>query len=93
MSANGLSSGKPIAAKAKALNTGGRGQEGREAAAAAHTDGPFCLFRSHCLDADITGSYANRLFDGDNKYLSIAYMAGLRTFLDRQNRFVQFVVL
>jgi hypothetical protein len=39
------------------------------------------------IDADITGSDANRLFDGDNKYLSIAYAAGLRAFLDRQNRF------
>ena len=57
------------------------------------SDGPFCLFRSHCVDAYITGSDANRLFDGGNKYLSIAYVAGLRAFSDRQNRFVQFVVL
>jgi hypothetical protein len=28
------------------------------------SDGPFCLFRSHRVDADITGSDANRLFDG-----------------------------
>jgi hypothetical protein len=44
------------------------------------------------VGSNFAGSNANRLFDGDNKYLSIAYAAGLRAFLDRQKHVVQFVV-
>jgi putative SOS response-associated peptidase YedK len=35
------------------------------------------------VGADVARSDANRLLDGGDKYLSIAYTAGLRAFLDR----------